>query len=171
MRADKLGIYLNDHLAGATFGAAIAQRIAHQHRRSARASDLERIAQEIAQDRQTLLEIMDSLGVPTRRYKIWGGWAAERLGRLKPNGVLYRRSGLSSFIELETLRLGVEGKTLIWLTLLEIATGAGPLDAAQLRDLLERARRQVATLEELRLKAAVTIFCSDAGAPVADVSR
>lgn len=108
MHRHKLGIYLNDHLAGATFGIGLAQRIAHQHRHSARNADLKRISDEIAQDRQTLLELMDALDVPARRYKVYGGWAAERLGRLKPNGVLYRRSGLSTFIELETLRLGVE---------------------------------------------------------------
>ncbi|GAA2621565.1 hypothetical protein [Streptomyces tubercidicus] len=69
MYRDKLGIYLNDHLAGATFGVGLAQRIAHQHRHSARSADLQRIADEIAQDRQTLLEVMDALGVPARRYK------------------------------------------------------------------------------------------------------
>jgi hypothetical protein len=161
MHRDKLGIYLNDHLAGATFGVGIARRMAHQHRHSVRGADVARIAEEIAQDRETLLEIMDSLGVPGRRYKIYGGWAAERLGRLKPNGVLYRRSGLSTFIELETLRLGVEGKTLVWRTLLVVATEAARLDESQLRSLLDRAREQIDTLEELRLSAAAVIFSSE----------
>ncbi|MFC4036133.1 hypothetical protein ACFO3J_32480 [Streptomyces polygonati] len=62
----RLGIYLNDHLAGATFGVGTARRIAHQHRRSGGGADLERIAEEIAQDRQTLLAIMGSVGVPAR---------------------------------------------------------------------------------------------------------
>jgi hypothetical protein len=158
MHRDKLGIYLNDHLAGATFGIGLARRIAHQHRHSARSADLQRISEEIAQDRQTLLELMDALGVPALRYKVYGGWAAERLGRLKPNGVLYRRSGLSTFIELETLRLGVEGKTLIWRTLLVVAAGEPRLDESQLQDLLDRARGQIDTLEKLRLTAAAAIF-------------
>ncbi|MFC4033418.1 hypothetical protein ACFO3J_18310 [Streptomyces polygonati] len=110
-------------------------------------ADLEHIAEEIAQDRRILLDIMDSLGVPARRYKIYGGWAAERLGGLKPNGILYRRSGLSTLIELEPLRLGVEGKPLTWRTLLVVATGAGPLDESRLRSRLERARDQIQTLE------------------------
>ncbi|MEU9484749.1 hypothetical protein AB0D83_13965 [Streptomyces decoyicus] len=124
MNGDKLGIYLNDHLAGATFGIGLAQRIAHQHRHSARSADLQRICDEIAQDRQSLLDVMDAQDVPARRYKVSGGWVAERLGRLKPNGVLYRRSGLSTLIELEALRLGVEGKALIWRTLLVVAAGS-----------------------------------------------
>ncbi|MFF8785017.1 hypothetical protein [Streptomyces sp. NPDC015125] len=158
MHGDKLGIYLNDHLAGATFGVRLSQRIAHQHRHSARSADLQRIADEIAQDRQTLLDIMDALGVAARRYKISGGWAAERLGRLKPNGALYRRSGLSTLIELETLRLGVEGKTLIWRTLLVVAAGEPRLDESQLHHLLDRARSQIDTLETLRLAAVAAIF-------------
>jgi hypothetical protein len=158
MHREKLGIYLNDHLAGATFGVRLARRIAHQHRHSARSTDLERISDEVAEDRQTLLELMNTLGIPARRYKIYAGWAAERLGRLKPNGVLYRRSGLSTFIELETLRLGVEGKTLIWRTLLLVATGDARLDESRLRGLLDRARGQIDTLETLRLTAATAIF-------------
>ncbi|MFC4036141.1 hypothetical protein ACFO3J_32530 [Streptomyces polygonati] len=159
----RLGIYLNDHLAGATFGVGIARRIAHQHRRSGGGADLERIAEDIAQDRQTLLAIMGSLGVPARRYKIYGGWAAERLARLKSNGVLYRRSGLSALIELETLRLGVEGKTLIWRTLLVIATDRHDLDESLLRSLLSRARDQIETLEALRLEAVAATFSPESG--------
>ena len=158
MHHDKLGIYLNDHLAGATLGIGLAQRIAHQHRHSARSSDLRRIHEEIAQDRHSLLEIMDALGVPARRYKVYGGWAAERLRRLKPNGALYRRSGLSTLIELETLRLGVEGKSLIWRTLLVVAAREPRLDESHLRTLLDRARGQIDTLETLRIAAATAVF-------------
>ncbi|WP_328390092.1 hypothetical protein OHS81_35145 [Streptomyces sp. NBC_00400] len=158
MHRDKLGIYLNDHLAGATLGIGLAKRIAHQHRSSARSTDLQRISDEIAQDRQSLLDVMEALGVPARHYKIYGGWAAERLRRLKPNGALYRRSGLSTLIELETLRLGVEGKALIWRTLLVVAAGEPRLDESQLHYLLDRARGQIDMLETLRLTAAAAVF-------------
>jgi hypothetical protein len=158
MRYDVLGIYLNDHLAGATYGTALARRIADHHRGSPGGGDLERIADEVAQDRRTLLHIMETLDVPVRGYKIYGGMAAEKLSRLKPNGVLYRRSGLSSVIELETLRLGVEGKSLIWRTLLSIAPDESRLDTAQLDGLLQRARDQIQTLSALRLAAAERIF-------------
>jgi hypothetical protein len=162
MQGDKLGIYLNDHLAGATFGVGLARRIADQNRHSAAGAELERIAEEIAQDRQTLLDVMDELGVPARRYKICGGWAAERLGRLKPNGVMYRRSGLSTVVELETMRLGVEGKTLIWRSLLVVARGESRLDEARLRSLLGRARDQIEALEALRLRAVAAVLSPEA---------
>ncbi|WP_329458034.1 hypothetical protein [Streptomyces sp. NBC_01497] len=158
MQRDLLGIYLNDHLAGATYGVALARRIANQHRRSPRGADLERIAEEIAQDRQSLLRIMEELGVSARSYKIYGGMAAEKLSRLKPNGVVYRRSGLSTVVELETLRLGVEGKSLVWRTLLAVATDEGRSDTSELDELLQRARDQIATLSALRLAAAKRVF-------------
>jgi hypothetical protein len=157
---DLLGIYLNDHLAGATFGSGLALRIAQQHRHSGRAADLERIADEIAEDRRSLLHMMSLLGVPARGYKIYGGWSAERLSRLKPNGFLYRRSGLSTVIELETLRLGVEGKSLIWRTLLTMAPSDSRLDESRLSNLLDRALRQIETLETLRVRAAKTVFAA-----------
>ncbi|GAA2621569.1 hypothetical protein [Streptomyces tubercidicus] len=61
-------------------------------------------------------------------------------------------------IELETLRLGVEGKTLIWRTLLVVAAGEPRLDEYQLHHLLDRARGQIDTLETLRLQAAAAVF-------------
>ncbi|PWI40895.1 hypothetical protein [Streptomyces sp. ICBB 8177] len=121
MHREELGIYLNDHLAGSTLGEGLARRIAHRHRHSARRGDLERIADEVAEDRRALLDLMAALDVGARRYKVYGGLVAERLSRLKSNGRLYRRSGLSTVVELETLRLGVEGKALVWITLLAVA--------------------------------------------------
>lgn len=161
MNSGLLGIYLNDHLAGATFGVGLARRLAGRYRHSVRGADLETIAEEIAQDRRSLLDIMHTLQVAPRQYKVYGGQAAERLSRLKPNGLLNRRSGLSTVIDLETLRLGVEGKSLVWRTLLTVAPGDDRLDEARLEDLLERARRQIDTLESLRLMAADTVFSPD----------
>ncbi|WP_326807900.1 hypothetical protein OHB04_19395 [Streptomyces sp. NBC_01775] len=161
MHADKLAIYLNDHLAGATFGVGLARRIARRQRDAAPGADLERLAAQVTEDRRALLAIMDELGVPARRYKIYGGWAAERLGRLKPNGALYRRSGLSTLIELEAMRVGVEGKALGWRTLLMVAQREGGLDEERVRALLDRALGQIETLETLRLAAAAANFSAD----------
>ncbi|MFY4722991.1 hypothetical protein [Streptomyces sp. LaBMicrA B280] len=158
MQHDVLGIYLNDHLAGATLGADLSRRLAHRHRRGVRAAVLERVADEIAQDRRSLLRIMGGLGVPAHRYKVLAGWAAERVRRLKPNGVLRRHAGLDTVLELETLRLGIEGKSLLWLTLIALAPERTALDAAQLHALLDRARAQLDVVEDLRRTAAAAVF-------------
>src|SRR5579863_6891798 len=84
-----LGIYLNDHLAGATGGVELARRTAASHRGSEAGERLEQLAAELAADRASLLTIMTRLGVPARRYKAYAAWLAEKAGRLKLNGSLW----------------------------------------------------------------------------------
>ncbi len=67
-RHDLLGVYLNDHLAGATAGSELAKRMARSHRGLEEAGPLSRLAAEIEQDRSALLNIMASLGVTVRIY-------------------------------------------------------------------------------------------------------
>ncbi|MCC4318813.1 hypothetical protein [Streptomyces malaysiensis] len=153
-----LGIYLNDHLAGATAGWELARRAAREHRQSPLGGELEDLAVQILEDRKALLAVMADLEVPVRRYKIYGGWLGEKAGRLKPNGRLRRRSGLSSVVELESLRIGVEGKALLWHSLLAAAGQDIRLDSDRLTELLNRAWRQRAALESLHDTAAATMF-------------
>jgi hypothetical protein len=147
-------IYLNDHLAGAAVGVALARRLAKAQHGTERHPDLLRLAEEIAADRMTLREITRALGLREARYKALGALAAERLGRFKLNGRLRSRSPLSTLVEVEALRLGVEGKAAGWRTLRELAEAEPRLSAERLDDLLERAGRQIDTLERLRVAAA-----------------
>lgn len=152
LRTDALGIYLNDHLLGATFGAELAARSAAAHRGSAEGAVLEGFAAEVREDRGALRELMDALDVPVRRYKTVVGWMAEKAGRFKPNGRLIERSPLSDLEELEVMRLGVEGKAACWRTLRTLADRDPRLDTSRLDALLTRAERQADTLEELRVR-------------------
>jgi hypothetical protein len=151
---DLLGIYLNDHLGGATGGAELARRVAGTYRGSAAGTTLQQLAAEIAQDRVALLEMMAALEIPVRTYKVYAAWIGEKAGRLKPNGYLLARSPLSSLIELELLRLGVEGKAAGWRTLRALADSGRRLDPGRLDELISRARRQADLLEDLRVVAA-----------------
>ena len=161
-----LGIYLNDHLAGATAGTELARRVAGSHRDRAEGSVLERFAAEVAQDRTSLLDIMAALGVPVRVYKVYAGWIGEKAGRLKLNGFLLGRSPLSDLEELEMMRLGVEGKAAGWRTLRALAETDRRLDPARLDDLISRARRQAELLEEHRLRAADQVISLEGTAGV-----
>lgn len=151
---DLLGIYLNDHLAGATGGTELARRVASSHRAEDPDGALRRFAADVAEDRATLLAIMAALGVPVRGYKVYAAWLGEKAGRLKLNGHLLTRSPLSSLEELEMLRLGVEGKAAGWRTLRALAETDRRLDPGQLDGLISRAQRQVDLLEEFRIRAA-----------------
>jgi hypothetical protein len=162
-----LGIYLNDHLAGATGGAELARRVARSHGGEDGAGDLQRLADEVTQDRAALLEIMAALGIPVRSYKVYAAWIGEKAGRLKLNGHLLTPSPLSKLEELEMMRLGVEGKAAGWRTLRALAETDRRLDPGRLDELISRARRQADLLEELRVRAADQIVSMEqpAGKP------
>jgi hypothetical protein len=153
-----LGIYLNDHLAGATGGLELARRTAGAHRGTGTGTTLTRLATEIEEDREALLEIMAALDVPVRQYKVASAWVAEKVGRLKLNGRLLDRSPLSSLVEMEALQLGVEGKASLWRTLLLVAKDEQRLDSSPLDTLLYRASSQLETLEGMRMEAAAEVF-------------
>ncbi|ELP65595.1 hypothetical protein ACKI1I_27860 [Streptomyces turgidiscabies] len=163
---DLLGIYLNDHLAGATLGTERSRSLAEAEaeRDPALADAVGPVSDEIAEDRAELLRIMRSLDVPVRRYKVVAGRLAERAGRLKPNGRIVRRSPLAPMLELELLRLGVEGKAAAWRTLRRLADTDARLDTVHLDGLLGRADRQLQVLEQLRLRQADETFQSRAEA-------
>jgi hypothetical protein len=156
--AELLGIYLNDHLAGATGGAELARRVAAARRGEEVGDALLRFAAEVAADRSALLEVMAALGVPVRAYKVCAGWIGEKAGRLKLNGRLLARSPLSSLEELEIMRLGVVGKAAGWRTLQLLADTDPRVDRARLAELIARADSQLELLEDLRLRAARTVL-------------
>lgn len=157
-----LGIYLNDHLAGATGGAELARRVAGSHKGNPGGA-LQRLAAEVRQDRAALLQIMAALGIPVRGYKVWTAWTGEKAARLKLNGRLLARSPLSSLEELEIMRLGVEGKAAGWRTLRALAETDTRLDPGRLDELISRARRQADLLEELRVHAAEHVIGREPG--------
>ena len=146
-----LATYLNDHLAGATAGRELARRAAANNRGSELGDFLEGLALEIDQDRNSLIELMQARDIGIDRAKVLGGWAVEKIGRLKPNGKLLGYSPLSRLLELEGLTLGVRGKLALWVALKEIDANEPGLANIDLTDLAVRAERQLAALEPHRL--------------------
>jgi hypothetical protein len=153
-----LGIYLNDHMAGAVAGSELARRLAGAEQHEVYGPVATRLAKEIDEDRTDLLRFMTALNVPVRRYKTLFAWAASKAGTLKPNGRLLSRSPLSRVVELEALRLGVEGKAAAWRTLRIRASTDTRLDAGRLDRLIERAATQITDLETLRILAVTEAF-------------
>lgn len=148
-----LAIYLNDHLAGATGGRELARRTAAANRDSDYGPELAAIAAEVDEDRTALIELMRSLGVGLDSKKQLAGWSAEKLGRLKLNGSLLHYSPLSRVVELEGLKLGLNGKLSLWRALHAIAAAEPQLDRAALTRLARRAERQLERLEPLSQRA------------------
>ncbi|MFE3239174.1 hypothetical protein [Kitasatospora indigofera] len=161
--APPLGSYLNDHLTGAFGGAALARRMAGTHADRRRAGELRVLAREVAEDRDELVRIMNRLGVPVRHYRTWIGVAAERIGRLKPNGTLVHRAPLSDLIELEAMRTGVEGKVALWRALRVVADGNPAIDPADLDRLARRADDQARLLNGWHREVSAEVLTRRAG--------
>ncbi len=154
-----LGIYLNDHLAGSVVGHELAKRSAKSNEGSELGAFLEKLAEEIESEQESLKSIMGHLGVGVNPVKGPVAWAAEKVGRLKPNGQITGYSPLSRLVELEGLTLGVTGKLAMWRAL---AATRDDLAAFGLEELIEQGRSQQEGLDKRRVEAARTAF----GAPV-----
>jgi hypothetical protein len=150
---DLLSTYLNDHLGGSTTGQELAGRLLEQNRDTLYEPFLQRVSEEIKEDRQTLLEIMGRLGVSESKVKVAGGWAAEKISRLKANDRIRGYSPLSRLLELEGLSTGVQGKLSLWQVLGACADAEPALDKTELARLEQRARSQLQGLEEHRIQA------------------
>jgi|1185.fasta_scaffold26128_2 hypothetical protein len=129
-----LSIYLNDHLAGSTAGLELARRL-HD----------DSLAEEIEEDRETLMDVMRRLDVDRDELRLAIAWGAEKALRLKPGGHLH---------DAEALSLGVEGKLVLWVALRH-ARGDDPrLEGIDFDALIARARSQRERIEQERLRAA-----------------
>lgn len=163
-----LAVYLNDHLTGASAGVDLLERAARAQQDTAFGPPLASLAREVAEDRASLLHIMRDLDVPVARSRMVLGRLAEKAGRLKLNGYLVSRSPLSDVLELEGMRLGVEGKVCVWRSLLALAGTDPRLDGARLQELLRRAGEQAGILETLLDERAAQVFTADAAGLRAD---
>ena len=148
-----LATYLNDHLLGATAGGELVRRAARENEGNELGGFLSELAAALEADRDSLQAIMGELGVKIDRAKVAAGWAAEKVGRLKPNAQLRGYSPLSPLVELEGLLVGIQGKLALWRALAEIADAVG-LDRVRLQELAARAESQQADVERHRIDVA-----------------
>ena len=161
MDRELLATYLNDHLGGSTMGTDLAERLVEQNAGTRYHGPLERVCAEIEEDRETLKAIMERLDVSESKVKAAGGWAAEKLGRLKPNDRLSGYSPLSRLLEIEGLSTGVQGKLSLWQVLKAASDGEPRLKEFDLDELEARAARQLETLERQRIDAGREAFVGE----------
>jgi hypothetical protein len=155
---DLLAIYLQDHLAGSTFGLALVRRARDANAGTELGDFLTGLAADIAEDRQALIDLTARLGVHEDRLKSTLAWTAEKVGRLKLNGRVTSYSPLSRVVELEGLIGGVNGKLAGWSALSGVAERDTRLDRAQLDRLIARAQSQLEGLHEHHRAACALAF-------------
>jgi hypothetical protein len=157
LSSDPLTIYLNDHLAGATFGTELAQRMVRENTGTDFEQPMRQLAGDIGRDLYELESIVDALRKPRDQIKRAVGWGVEKLGRLKRNGRLLGYTPLGRVIELEALAAGVTGKRALWRSLGVLSLDGAPPQAI-LDELIARADAQLAEIERLHGLAAEVAF-------------
>ncbi|WP_406052583.1 hypothetical protein OG280_40195 [Streptomyces virginiae] len=148
-----LTISLNDHLARAGGGVSLGRRMARTHRSTPAEAPSAELAEETAENRDSLRVIMTAPDVPARWPRVAVRRQAEKSARDKLNGRLVRRSPLSDILELAAMRLGVEGKASLY------------------RCLGILAERQAAVLEGLWNEAVARTFAATAAAARTSLGR
>jgi hypothetical protein len=151
-----LQIYLNDHLAGATVGCELARRALSNNEGTDLGSFLRQLVVDLEEDKATLTELIERLGLKKNVFKQSAGWMAEKAGRLKLNGQITGYSDLSRLLELEGLTIGIQGKMSLWENLKTISDHDPRLATFDLDRMIERARLQQAGVEQYRVAAAAT---------------
>jgi hypothetical protein len=109
-----LGIYINDHRAGAAAGLALAERIRRENEGTPLGEALGELIPQIEEDHATLREVAEMLGVRSDPVKVGAARAGEMLSRLKLNGQIRGYSPLSRVLEIEGLMAGIQAKRLLW---------------------------------------------------------
>jgi len=146
-----MDVYLNDHLGGATMGCELAEQIGDQAQGTPLAGVMATLHAQIEDDRDTLVELMEGMGVTRNPVKQATGWLAEKASRVKFSGLSSGEPEHGLFMALESMAMGVQGKASLWRALREVRADHPPLAGLDLDGLLTRADQQYATLERERL--------------------
>lgn len=157
MDDNALGTYLNDHLGGAAFGSDLARKLESEGDASLKA-DMAEVAPEIEADRETLAGLMDQLEMTQNPVKQVTGWVAEKVGRVKLSGMSSGDEDLGTFLSLEALSLGIEGKRSLWVALQEVQSLDPRLQEVDLPTLITRAESQRGVVERHRIDFARRAF-------------
>ncbi|MET3922700.1 hypothetical protein [Arthrobacter sp. UYEF20] len=143
-----LGLYLSDHLTGATAGLARIERMTEAFADTPVSAEIARLSVQVRQERDLLRGLIQDLGVRRRPHRQAAAWLAERAGRLKLNGRIVRRSPLTMVLEAELMRAAIMAKLGGWQTLEELAPDLG-LDRATFVTLGDDARAQIEALSRI----------------------
>ncbi|MEQ4519000.1 hypothetical protein ABLI39_06490 [Pseudarthrobacter sp. B907] len=152
-----LGLYLSDHLTGATAGLGRIERMAKDFTDTPVHAELASVAAAIGRERELLRGLIRELGIRQRPHRQAAAWLAERAGRLKLNGRLLSRSPMTLVLESELMRAAVMAKIGGWQTLEELAPDLG-LEPSTFAGLTAEGRSQIETLDRVHEHARANAF-------------
>lgn len=159
--SDSIGTYLNDHLAGSGAALDLIDALKSQVEDGDFRAALEGVHGEILEDRETLISIMERLGIAQGTVKQLGGRLGEKALRFKSSEMVTDDPAFSELLRTEALVLGIAGKEAGWAALQ--ASQRERLADIDFDTLIDRARTQRLRLEPFRLVAASAALASACG--------
>jgi len=152
MSREHLATYLNDHLAGSLIAVEILEHL--ESEATDLIQDLGALKAEIEADRRQLKELLDRLGISESRVRKVTSWIAEQVTEAKFEADDESRGTLRRLERLESLALGIDGKSALWQALKAAAELAPELRQMDYEQLVQRAQQQRSRVEMLRVQAA-----------------
>ncbi|PZS00402.1 MAG: hypothetical protein DLM67_01400 [Candidatus Nephthysia bennettiae] len=122
---------------------------------------MEGLRSEIEEDQETLAGLLRQLGVEQSSVKLAAGSMLEKLTRVVFDTGVEGSTALNRLLELEMLSIGIDGKLALWRTLKEIGSNGPPLPHLDVDRLIQRAQKQLESLEQHRLEAAIEAFAAE----------
>ncbi len=157
----KLGIYLNDHLAGAAVGVRLAERLTATSTDLAEKLCFAQLLDEVKSDRTELLGVIEETGCEVSRKRQAAGATLAKpvIWRMAAHGLDYGKLGRFEMIEL--LADGIQAKRLLWKTLQEVLGSRPGWKGLNFRELEKRASVQLQSIEVHRLHEASLAFAKE----------
>ncbi|MEA2155772.1 MAG: hypothetical protein QOE11_1912 [Solirubrobacteraceae bacterium] len=153
MTKEPLHIYLNDHLAGATAGVELVRTAAENHDGEL-GEFFQELADAISSDYETLTSLINEMGAKASGAKEAFAKIGAEVSESKFSGDSVGDPEFGTFLTLETLSIGVEGKLCMWKALKVVQDDYRELGSADMDTLIERAQSQRDRLEGKRLEIA-----------------
>jgi hypothetical protein len=163
MAQQPIHVYLNDHLAGATAGVDLAKQAAERHDGEL-GEFFAQLTDEISADHNTLTALMDQMDAHASGAKEVLAKAGSVVSETKFSGESMNDPEFGTFLTLETLLIGVEGKLCMWKALKVVEDEYAELQSVDIDTLVKRAQSQRDKLEGKRLEVAGTALSSKVSA-------
>jgi hypothetical protein len=153
---DSVQTYVNDHLAGASHAISLLAHLQSKHPSDRIGSFASKLLAEVKSDYETLQGIAVHIDAGSNALKETVSRLSEKIGRFKLDD--HGAISFETFECLEFMVLGIHGKRALWQALAACSATDSRLQNVNYDVLIERAERQEAAAESLRIDIAKTIL-------------